>query len=450
MDAVAEQKIAYFFAGSWNTHLRLSDVLIQKYGLETAAWVAAVLSRWRYYNKLDKLDKDGYVYITQDEIRNRTTISPRRQSPITGPLKKDGMLLIKRKGTPPTYWYKFDLDTLLKHIEITPPNIPNPTPQSNLNGGVIASDSDDIYINNYINKYNSNYSLLRNEISVSPDGEKRICSSDEILKGDVDSVRPRRRPRPETPTKDKAKDKTISITSLMTHWNNQYPSTQKHRLNPSTRIYKNVSKSCNHLFKQGHTKQNILDAIDVYVAMVNARVLAKVSMDNFFSPSRFILNKIKEKHKDFTCLYDECRQGEDYIRSAHCNGFKPIKDKYPSYTTALKRAWAKDIGKVQDSDENAFRKAAINLDVFLKANRVDAGPTERPLQTTLRFVMEYLVENKVRNKSVHVGWLVKNFTWDAVQVTMKADGFIRASRKEEAEFIGIPMQENLEDAVKPF
>lgn len=92
-------------------HLRLNKTVIKIYGIDVALWLADIISRWNYFRTKNKL-KDGYFFITQQEIKESTELKFNNQTNIIKQLTDDGILEIKRKGIPPKNWYKINIRKL--------------------------------------------------------------------------------------------------------------------------------------------------------------------------------------------------------------------------------------------------------------------------------------------------------------------------------------------------
>lgn len=82
-------------------------------GVKEAILIGELARKWNYWNKENRLDENGYFYITQEDIEKDTGLSPYQQRQAFKSLVDKGYVIIKLKGIPAVNYYKIVEDKLL-------------------------------------------------------------------------------------------------------------------------------------------------------------------------------------------------------------------------------------------------------------------------------------------------------------------------------------------------
>jgi predicted DNA-binding ArsR family transcriptional regulator len=87
--------------------------MVKKFDLTTAYWLCEIISWMNHLRKKEKLDEEGWFYYSQNLIEERIGISSQRQNRIIKKLKSEGIINVKRKGSPPKNYYQIDYEKLV-------------------------------------------------------------------------------------------------------------------------------------------------------------------------------------------------------------------------------------------------------------------------------------------------------------------------------------------------
>ncbi len=80
--------------------LSVNRLLAHKLGLNAAVVYAALVAKQAYYAARDMLDKDGYFYSTEDDLKESTSLSKRQQARAVKALEVAGLIEKDKRGMP--------------------------------------------------------------------------------------------------------------------------------------------------------------------------------------------------------------------------------------------------------------------------------------------------------------------------------------------------------------
>ena len=112
-DILPEPVIKY----SNSNHIKINKTIIKVYDMNTAIWIAIMLSQWRYHRNKNELDQDDFFAVAKNKIRKYSWIGLQEQTKIIEKLKEDKIIEIKKTVNPDHTYYKFNLENLTKKIE---------------------------------------------------------------------------------------------------------------------------------------------------------------------------------------------------------------------------------------------------------------------------------------------------------------------------------------------
>lgn len=95
-----------------DSFLILNKKIISTLGLELATFVTFLVDKQKYYRDNDKLDTEGYFYITNSDLVLYTGIKASRINVLKIEALNKNLLLIKKAGIPLKTYYKVDLDKI--------------------------------------------------------------------------------------------------------------------------------------------------------------------------------------------------------------------------------------------------------------------------------------------------------------------------------------------------
>lgn len=95
-----------------DSFLMLNKKIISTLGLELATFVTFLVDKQKYYRDNNKLDTEGYFYITNSDLVLYTGIKASRINALKIEALDKRLLLIKKAGIPLKTYYKVDLDKI--------------------------------------------------------------------------------------------------------------------------------------------------------------------------------------------------------------------------------------------------------------------------------------------------------------------------------------------------
>lgn len=101
---------------STNNYIVFNTTLAKELGLHETLLLGALATQQDYWGRENKVDDDGYFFMTQDEIENRTTLSPYQQRVAISNLEGRNLIHTKMKGLPAKKYYLIDVKELNKLV----------------------------------------------------------------------------------------------------------------------------------------------------------------------------------------------------------------------------------------------------------------------------------------------------------------------------------------------
>lgn len=93
----------------------VSKPVARKTGLPEAILFTDLVSKHKYYKRIDQCEDGEWFYNTRETIKKDTTIPVRSQTRYIDKLKKMGLILTKtKKGIPAKTYYKINYQNFLK------------------------------------------------------------------------------------------------------------------------------------------------------------------------------------------------------------------------------------------------------------------------------------------------------------------------------------------------
>lgn len=431
-------KITSYFT---SPHLRVNKLTIDHYGLDTALWIADVLSRWNYFRENEKLDKRGFFYITKETIRKSTELKYNNQTIITKRLARDGVIQVEKRGLPARNHYKIDIDILWDVI-----NRPVKG-QEQVNYTQLTTDTSNKrhnknkHINNILSKDN-NYNINKNNIS----SKEEIRLSDESLSSS----------QPENPSHKDSRllqNRKIAypedVERLFDYWNGLGPPITQHRRD--TKTYHN---SCKKLLTalEMNTLKRILTSMHNYYELITdpSNNIAhkasiglpgcKVNLIEFFGFDKRTKEsmKLRKINLPIKSWFDECVKNKSAVLEKKFGMF--IEDPYPDISDRFRKLWFKkmEVGKINATGENKIRKAAVMFKDFMEANldgMILGTREKRYIHELVDYVFDAIDED-VRGDwlVVTVGWLCSKRTYNIrLPFYLSRMGILEREEKEDKE-----------------
>ncbi len=380
-------------------HLRINKKIMFLYGLDVAIWIADVFSRWNYFLKENKLDEDGFFFISQKKIRESTHLNFNKQSDIIKTLEADKIIEVNRKGLPRRNWYKINIIGLINKIG----------KNTQLNQSSLYYKDQATYDKKDINNKEDNKKESSKEDKASPISNKYLPLS-------IFNKR---------------------VQGIFAHWQS-LSNTTKHNKPSKTR--NEALKDLDYYVKKYNPK-TIKQAMNVYNTLLDNLFIMmfkkapfKIGLNEFFG---FKFNKASAKkytnHKvsDIKSWFDICMLGTEEAERIMT---KISKDDNPKVTKKLKKEFDSRIEKIKNPeprDENAFISTSRYIIEFLKVNnkylRIDAVEKRNPV-LFVPYLYDYLAENNNGNKQ-HPGWFTNDYFYDNFPVWMVKKGHMTESRK---------------------
>lgn len=156
-------------------YFQISKPLVATLGLDTAVWIADMISKMDYFEDKGMLDEEGYFFSNQEEIEKTTSITYHRQTIVIQKLKELKIVETKRKGIPARMYYKLNYKNLIKTMDYSVSVLEKsktslkPVKNFRSTDQKVYNKNKEIRLNN--NLYSSNISSVRDE---------RLCSSEDL------------------------------------------------------------------------------------------------------------------------------------------------------------------------------------------------------------------------------------------------------------------------------
>jgi len=467
-ETIEETQIMDFYS---MPHLRVSKTIKDMYDIETALWIADISSRWNYFRKKNKLDKNNFFFITKDEIKESTGVKFNKQTKITQKLKEDKIIEVEKRGLPARNWYKINLKKLIQltgdfiNKQLDEKQVPSQLSVINNELSVIDQS---IISNLHNNNKDNNINFNNNKNSFSKEKEMILKnhsfnSSDNPPHKDTSKNKPLQRSKSKESTlseRDKIRLKIKQQKEAdLSKQENKILQTKNKSKNSKEIIYNKNNSEAEQLLdywneleiikhKKGkvieqsiiaidkylkdYTKDQIKQSMKQYKEMLSSNNYSrirhdkspyKVSLSEFFEFNDFTLKRIQKSGGDRTILkgvkswFIECLNDKDYLKDK----FSVIaKDKYPKITAEIKKAWnkylyewdgryeeMKENGQYTSLEENIYRKISRRLVEFFEVNKNELKADDA-LELTQWFE-SYVTE--IENSEYQLGFLAGDIFW---------------------------------------
>ena len=122
--------------------LSVNRLLAHKLGLNAAVVYAALVAKQAYYEAREMLDKDGYFYSTEDDLKESTSLSKRQQARAVKALECVGLIEKDTRGMPAkrSFRVKDDVELLQKILGQKCENAPTSCPENAQQAGAFCAD----------------------------------------------------------------------------------------------------------------------------------------------------------------------------------------------------------------------------------------------------------------------------------------------------------------------
>ena len=435
-----DQLMEYLSSDYW----QVNKPLVRKLGISAALWISHILYKHRYFKKHNMLDKEGYFYNTQDDIKRETSIGSSQQNRIIKILNGKGILKIKRYGLPAKNYYKINPGNLIKSIaESSSPKIKELDPPKS-----------DIRLNNkedLINKESSLSSLRKEDkesksgicyqtsdsVNSSPRPSLDTASKDvlatvdseslekedneSLIKADLpakssrptrdDSILPRKKLPANQLEYEHASDEA---RSLVEDWN-ELTTTPTHK--KESKIVRRVLHLLDEKLLKEHTPKEIYRAMLDFSTMQkdagNYRVPAgKVNIDDFFIGNGY-LNGARERRGETV----EPPWFQRLVLPGSFAKYLRREDPDPDVTEEFKHRYRRHILADQGvsftpRQESQFREASKRLREFMKKGRLEKFLDNVSYGDYIRWLLEALIGKYKKVTEIEVGHLCSEYTWN--------------------------------------
>ena len=122
--------------------LSVNRLLAHKLGLNAAVVYAALVAKQAYYEARKMLDKDGYFYSTEDDLKESTALSKGQQERAVKALEGAGLVEKDKRGMPAkrSFRVKDDVELLQKILGQKCENAPTSCPENAQQAGTFCAD----------------------------------------------------------------------------------------------------------------------------------------------------------------------------------------------------------------------------------------------------------------------------------------------------------------------
>lgn len=90
----------------------VNKAVSKKLGIETAVYLADLVSKYEYFENRNQLDSDGYFFNEKKNIEFDTTLTPYKQDLALEKLVELEIIHTKKAGIPPKLFYKINFKKL--------------------------------------------------------------------------------------------------------------------------------------------------------------------------------------------------------------------------------------------------------------------------------------------------------------------------------------------------
>jgi len=362
--------------------LLVSKPLIKQLGLEAAAWIADMLSKFDYFEKREMIDKNGWFYNTQQNIKDDTSITVSAQTRIIRELQDSGILEFEKRGIPSRNYYRFDFKTLINLITSIPDS---EIPVSQKSETSIS----ELRVNN---KNKDNENKLNN--TCSKEQVKHFDSQSDVSVSNSSLIR---KGMAKAKAKETPVDKPMNgpYKKIFDYWQlSGLPSPKT-----NTKIYEKNVIALRRLFKSFSISQ-IIKAID----------LLKLALSPDYSPASLKSKEYYSKLYFSEFVHNE-RTGQSLFNELWGNPpvpmkttIKPLPDPDPEITNYLLNSYQqKAMGHANidflkdEKNQNTFKLANLHLQKFWKVNLPNFAYGQIGVNTLAKHLItafENIVEDK--------------------------------------------------------
>lgn len=437
---IAVTKATSYFNSSY---LQSNYLTIKQYGLETAGFIGCLYSWWNTYRKKGKLTYDGFFFQTQKRIKDLIGVSRSKQKTIVDLLKKDGVLEIKKMGTPQKIYYRLNPD-ILWEIIIKTQDLSKKEGLKSRNPDYEDHETPIIYNNN---KVSSKEDTNNNNISSKED---ILLSRDKRAKKDFAPLFQPKVPFSNKHYQEESNENPYGkeVESIFAYWNNLGAPLNKHRTN--TKLYHKACLRIKRVLKT-ISDNKIKRAMMVYYETITdpSNKIAykaliglsgcKVGLDEFFgfkaeTKQRMKLNNISLPFKSWFkfCL-------DKTIDELNKEFGMFIQDSCPKYSEVFRQLWKEKLSvkEFTTKEENKIRQSGVMFKKFLDENldamdeNLDSRERQYP-DELIKFVFEAINQDVKEDWSkVSVGWSCSKRMYEVrLPDYLKSIGVLKSERKE--------------------
>lgn len=383
--------------------LILNDLSYYKYcheylkifGITPTLLLVDLMSKWSYFEKEGRLDKEGYFYNTHENIEKDTCLTAKQQRRAAQILQNLGVLSIKLKGVPAKNYYKINAKKLCflvttryyqkSQLEKTKGNI------------------------NKININKNKNKLFSKENNKVPNGTFSSITSE-----NSSSIKLKRR-KPFIPKEIIQKNIPSDIQDIFNYWKELGLRMPK----KETKSYKNCIQKVKGLLSGTlFSKKYSIDIIKEVICSFSFAAL-----DLQFEPANPIYKKKLSKITIADFILNEFNKNgnaslfKQYLKEPPktLKQFTPVEDKYPAVSKQIKKTYQEKIlggtkTEITSSDEDCFRRASNKLIDFFKNNEDKVALNlKNSDKVNLLFdsILKTVNENQV---TITPGWLCSSNT----------------------------------------
>lgn len=101
-----------------NNYIIYNSDIAKLFGVNESILLGLLSSKQDFWGKEDRLDGEGYFFITMEDIENKTSLSPHLQRKALNHLQEIGVIKIKYKGMPSKRYFKIETEKLYELLSI--------------------------------------------------------------------------------------------------------------------------------------------------------------------------------------------------------------------------------------------------------------------------------------------------------------------------------------------
>lgn len=415
-----DQLVMNFYS---DDHLRINKNILSIYGIDIALWIADLSSRWNSFRKTNKLDKNGFFFMRQTEIRESSGLNFNKQTEIIKKLSEDNIIEVVRKGLPKKNYYKINILQLIKLINES--KMKAQVLCNRKHKELVIESTRALQLKEHNNNKTTNNKTTNNIYSKEYKDCKKsnlTCNSDEIIFDKKNLTK-------KVKTFTEIEDHPEEVQTLFNFWQDlKIVNHKKSKTRDNALQNLNIKLQKYSLQEIKSAMQTYKDLLDNPYNILKLKSPYKVGLNEFFkfgSYTKDTIVKSYEKLSGVKSWFDECMKGEDYLEKYDCTK----KDEYPNVTKKLKKEYSRVISHLPESlsalEENSFRKAASLLVEFIKKNKrklnVPLSDKRNPVMF-VQYVFEFFERKKIDD--ANPGWLCSDFFYTSFEAWLKKQGYL--------------------------